>query len=61
MAADALSWLPTNQADESNFDNDLPVYAVVNYHVKPDERVEKEQNSLTIQEFVVAQRGDGHC
>lgn len=59
--ADALSQLLTNQTKDSNFDDDLPAYAVADSHDEPNKRDKNEQTSLTIERILAAQREDSHC
>lgn len=52
---------PTDQTEDSDFDDDLPAYAAVSYHDDPDKYRRNEQKPLTLQTFVAAQRADAHC
>lgn len=54
MEADALSRLPTNLTEDSDFGDDLPDYAVADYHGESFEIGIYKQNPLTIQAFAAA-------
>lgn len=61
MVVDAVSWLPTNQTDDSDFDDDSLAYAGVNSHDDPDKRDKNEQTLLTIKRFIATQREVAYC
>lgn len=61
MPADAQTGLFTRQANDSNFDEDLPAYPVADYDDEPDEPDRNDQNLLTIQELVASQQEDALC
>lgn len=52
MALDALPWLFTSQTDVSDFNDELPAYAVSECSDKPDERDKNDQELQTTQRFV---------
>lgn len=60
MAADAVSWLPTHQTDESNFDENFPAYMVADHDNETNEHDMNEQKLLAIQYFKVAQQKAFH-
>lgn len=61
VAVGALSWLPINQTDNSDFDDDITAYVVVKSHEEPDDRNRNEHTLLTVQRFLATQRGVTHC
>lgn len=61
MATDSLSRLHTDQRDDSDFDNYIPAYAVAIAHDVADNTAENTGDSLTVQQFLSAQRKHAHC
>lgn len=51
-AENVLPRQPTNQTDDSDFDNCLPPYSIVDHHFEPHEHNMKEQKMLAIQQFI---------
>lgn len=60
MAADALSQLLANHADESILDEDLSAYTVADHHEETDGHDTEKQRLLTIQQFLLARQYDAY-
>lgn len=60
MAADALSWFSTNQADDSDFHDNLLAHTVVDSHDELEKREKIEQTLLIVQRPAATQREDAH-
>lgn len=60
MAANVFSWFPTHQADNFDFADVLPTYAVFDSLDKPDEPDRNGQTLLTAQSLIVARQEDAH-
>lgn len=58
MATDALSWLSTNQIDESVLDDDILAHVVDDVQIVTDFRVEKKVEPLTIHFLLWGQNED---
>lgn len=54
-------WLSAKQTVDSYFNDDLPAYAVADFHDKPDYLDKNEQTLLTAQKLIATQPEDAHC
>lgn len=61
MPAVALSRISTHQTKDSNFDEDLPAYVVIDLYTETDDYGTEKKKSLTNQQFVAGQNDDAHC
>lgn len=61
VAANALSRTLTSQANNSQFDGNIPAYAAADIHAITDHNAEEEAELLTIQAFLGAQKEDASC